>query len=152
MKLSIIPDAFIDKFIESNEYKFHYNIALSNLIILFAVFNIKKIVILLNIIPHICLFQYFLNIPCPGCGITRSLISLSNLEIIKSIKYNIAGIFVLAAIIIHVFINILYIKKYKFNYDYLSKRVDKITISVLLLNWLIKLILQIGGYNVWNVQ
>jgi len=37
-------------------------------------------------ICHFCLFEHFLHIPCPACGITRSFISLVNLDIVQSFK------------------------------------------------------------------
>lgn len=45
---------------------------------------------ILNI--RICPFFYLFNIPCPGCGLTRSITFLLKGNIIESIKYNILGI------------------------------------------------------------
>ena len=45
-------------------------------------------------LPHVCLFQYFLHIPCPGCGITHALFALGRLDISAAWHANPAGIFV----------------------------------------------------------
>ena len=35
-----------------------------------------------------CLFQYFLRIPCPGCGMTRALLSLLRLDLRGAFHYH----------------------------------------------------------------
>lgn len=45
-----------------------------------------------GIITLKCPFKYFLNIRCPGCGLTRSFRAILNLDFISSFKYNILGI------------------------------------------------------------
>lgn len=54
-----------------------------------------------------CPFKKMFHIACPGCGLTRSFISLINLDVISSIKYNILGI----PIAIFVFISIVFLIK-----------------------------------------
>ena len=39
-----------------------------------------------------CLFKSIFKIPCPACGLTRAFLSLSNLDIISAIRYNILSI------------------------------------------------------------
>jgi hypothetical protein len=50
-------------------------------------------------LPHICLFQYFLHIPCPGCGITHALFALARLDVSTAWHANPAGI-ILAAFLV----------------------------------------------------
>lgn len=59
-----------------------------------------------------CFFKYLTNIPCPGCGLTRSFISILNLELISAIKYNILGIPLFITIIL---LNIYLIKDIIYN-------------------------------------
>lgn len=40
----------------------------------------------------ICPFFNFFNVPCPGCGLTRSIICLLHGDFLKSIQYNVLGI------------------------------------------------------------
>jgi hypothetical protein len=43
-------------------------------------------------IPHFCLLQRVLGIPCPGCGITRSLLATAHLHFSAAWNFNPAGI------------------------------------------------------------
>lgn len=61
-----------------------------------------------------CFFKYITNIPCPGCGLTRSILSILNLDLISAIKYNILGIPLFITIIllnIYLIKDIIYSKK-----------------------------------------
>lgn len=49
----------------------------------------------LSLLPKQCLIHALLGIQCPGCGNTRSIISLLNFDIISSLKYNIFPVFAL---------------------------------------------------------
>jgi hypothetical protein len=46
----------------------------------------------LTAIPHFCLLQRLLGIPCPGCGISRSLLAAAHFDFSAAWNFNPAGI------------------------------------------------------------
>ena len=44
-------------------------------------------------IPGMCFSKSFFDQECPGCGITRSIVCLSQGELTRSLRFNVAGIF-----------------------------------------------------------
>jgi len=79
-------------------------------------------VLVLALIPSegfnviLCPMQNIFGLPCPACGITRSMSSLLNLDILHSFQYHPLGIVVLAVIITALIMNhsdFLYIRIYK---------------------------------------
>lgn len=61
----------------------------------------------------LCPFHLMTGIPCPGCGISRAMILLSQFKIIESLKMNYLAIFLLLAMLIYLFLGrIPLIKRY----------------------------------------
>ena len=54
-----------------------------------------------------CIFHEITNLYCPGCGITRAIFSLLELNIIQAIKYNILIITVIPLILFNYLIKII---------------------------------------------
>lgn len=55
---------------------------------------------------RICPFFYLFNIPCIGCGLTRSFKYLLKLDIIKSISYNILTIPIIIILLLTLILSI----------------------------------------------
>ena len=101
-------------------------------------------VLVLALIPSegfnftLCPMQNIFGLPCPACGITRSMSSLLSLDILHSFQYHPLGIIVLAAIFTALFVN---------HSDFLYMRVfNKVSIyhSLILLfiiTWLSRLVI-----------
>ena len=54
-----------------------------------------------------CIFHEITNLYCPGCGITRAIFSLMELNIINAIKYNILIVTVIPLIIVNYLVKII---------------------------------------------
>jgi len=102
MVISIIPKFFINKVVQDKEKQIHLNIIVSSALVL-IIFSFTGVVVeILNDLPHFCLFQQLFSIPCPGCGIIRSIDSISKLDIRSSLQYNPVGIFIVMSIFIQI--------------------------------------------------
>lgn len=75
MDFAIIHRALLYWLDDDPERCIHLNILFSHLLLFIIAGSIIFLSIDLSVIPHICLFQHFFGIPCPGCGITRSLLA-----------------------------------------------------------------------------
>lgn len=91
---------------------------------------------ILNI--RICPFFYIFNIPCPGCGLTRSITFLLKGNINESIKYNILGLPLIVCCIIYILFFI-FSKEYLINEFLISKK-NLIIIIVIIIFIIVQLI------------
>jgi hypothetical protein len=84
MEITFIPPWILSCLSMDEERQLHFNCALSALLIVVTL-------PLLSVIPHICLAQTLLGIPCPGCGITHALTAMARLDLRLSWNSNPAG-------------------------------------------------------------
>ena len=91
-----------------------------------------------------CFFEYLTNIPCPGCGLTRSFISILNLDLISAIKYNILGIPLFITIIL---LNIYLIKDIIYNKKSTITLINKILTNYKIIIFLLIISEIINIYN-----
>ncbi|MBF0337465.1 MAG: DUF2752 domain-containing protein [Nitrospirae bacterium] len=91
-------------------------------------------------LPDICAFKNLFHINCPGCGLTRSFISISRMRLDKAWQYNRAGIIVYVFVILQIPYRLYLVAK---NSRTGNPRIDKIfrvylyvIFCSLILNWL----------------
>ena len=91
MDICIIPRPLVRRIASSEQGGIHLNAILSAALLV-AVFLSPSVLHLITELPHYCLFEHFLGVPCPGCSITLALAQLAHLHIEKSISANPGGI------------------------------------------------------------
>jgi hypothetical protein len=75
MDIAIIPRKFLERFDSDPARRIHLNVLMSHLLFFLVATMVVCLSIDLSIIPHVCLSQEVFGIPCPGCGITSSLLA-----------------------------------------------------------------------------
>ena len=75
---------------------------LKNLLILFSIIIFVSIAISSKI-KLFCVFKKYLNINCPGCGLTRAFKSILSFDLITATKYNVLSIPLFICMIIFIF-------------------------------------------------
>lgn len=93
-------------------------------------------------IPHVCLFRYFLHIPCPGCGVTHALLAIERLDLPGAYRANTGGILVAAFFAFQIVARpvALFADRAERTIARLSRFGSTVTVSTLVLVWIWRLI------------
>ena len=137
-----MPKFFMQWSSKRNINEIHFNILLSNLIVVIVLIAVGKNTSMLDIIPHQCISQALFHIDCPGCGITTGLLFFFHLQFEEAYKSNPISILIGLFIIIQIIIRFVAIirKKLSLKIMKLSSLVNHILIAILLTNYIFKLI------------
>jgi|SRR6266850_1024049 len=92
MEIAFVPDWVLRHFSKEKSVQRHMNVLLSCSVAALALllFNSGQIS---TIVPHFCLVQFLFRVPCPGCGITRSLSAFFRLDLRDAWSNNPVGPF-----------------------------------------------------------
>jgi len=85
MEILILPRWLLNRLPIDDRGRKSLNASLSALLVALSVPILLKI-------PHHCLFQRYLGIPCPGCGVTHSLAAIEQMQLWAAWQWNPAGV------------------------------------------------------------
>src|SRR6476646_4390702 len=85
MEINFCPHWILVKLRVPERIQNHFAILISTLVILLVVPIVPHV-------PHFCLMKKLLGIPCPGCGISHSIMAAFRLDMAKAWLANPAGI------------------------------------------------------------
>jgi hypothetical protein len=85
MEINFCPRWILTKLHVPERSRHHFAILISTLLIMLFVPMIPHV-------PHFCLMKKFLGIPCPGCGISHSLMAAFRIDLARAWGENPAGI------------------------------------------------------------
>jgi hypothetical protein len=141
MEIAIIPCFIIRRLFTDEINQIHANVLLSNILAIVLLVFWHNECVYVTSIPHFCIFQKILNIPCPGCGIIRSLFAIAGGSILSAWKYNPAGFFLFFYFLAQIPLRILALKSHtsKVNITEMSQLGSKVFISALFLVWVVRL-------------
>lgn len=142
MDIAIIPNVLLYRFEADPERRIHLNVLLSHLLLLIPAAIVICLSMDLSIIPHVCLFHQLFGIPCPGCGITRSLLALFVGDIHRAWILNPAGPFLGMSLVAQVLLRIqaLRMERWSMRAFGLSRAMTIGVLIILIVNWLYQII------------
>jgi len=140
MEVSIIPRFLIKKITDNDIQQINWNILISTILILIVLIFIK--ISTINSIPHFCLFNKLTGLPCPACGIIRSLLCLYDFKIMESLKYNPNGLMIFSFFILQIPMRIIVLcSEIHFHLiEKISRIMSRLVIVTLLIYWIFQII------------
>ncbi len=108
----------------------------------FNVRNQRQVIVpILNMpLPGTCTFREITSVPCPGCGLTRSFISLGHGRLLDAWNYNPAGLLFFAVVAFQIPYRILQIVRIQrglrpHRFAYFDSWILVVLVAVLLIQW-----------------
>src|SRR5580704_1106720 len=95
MEINICPQWLLAKSGLPVEVHQHTALLLSSL-------SVLLLAPLLIAIPHVCLFQLLLGIPCPGCGVLHGMAALLRLDFASAYHSNPAALFLASLLVFQI--------------------------------------------------
>lgn len=141
MEINICPDWLLRKLRVPMQIRIHVGLFISSLVVL-------GLTPLVGHVPHFCLMQRFLGLPCPGCGILTSLAALIHFDFSRAWNANPVGILIAALVVLQVLFRPVAFRAPRFGsmVSAVSSRLSQATIAVLLFFWISKILS--GGWYV----
>jgi hypothetical protein len=95
-------------------------------------------------LPDTCIFHNLTGLPCPGCGLSRSIVAAAHGKIINSFSHHRLGLLTLVYILLQFIFRLGWIlfPKYGLRFNHLGRYIDRgiIGLAVLFgLNWILTL-------------
>jgi hypothetical protein len=144
MDLSFLPKAVVRRIGDDDAAQINWNVFLSNLIVIcFGSVVLWLGVGFLDSVPHFCLIKETIGIPCPGCGIIRSIFELASFNLAGSFQYNPVGLIIVLSVISQTFSRLLLIAGF-LSQNFINRQtriVNYLIVTLLITNWIINLIL-----------
>lgn len=140
MEISIVPKFIIRSLSGDSDRQMHWNVLISSVFILLLAGLIKMSFI--DAIPHVCLIDKFTGLPCPGCGITRSVLSLYDFKLMDSLRYNPNGLFLITSLVLQIPMRIVALSNLGCNalVNKLTFYKGRFLLAMLLIYWILQII------------
>jgi hypothetical protein len=138
MDIAFVPNFLLARLEQDAERRVHLNVFFSAIILLVAAVFIVHHQATLDALPHVCLVQATTGIPCPGCGVTRSILAVLIGDLGRAWQMNPAGPLLCLSVVSQIPIRMLALA------DILNSRFARVAsrsmtaviLAVLILNWL----------------
>jgi hypothetical protein len=141
MDIAIVPKALLNRLDVGPESRVHVNVILSHLFLCIGVTLLLRYPDILAAVPHVCLFSTLLSIPCPGCGITRSMLAFLAGDVRRAWALNPSGPFLCITLAFQVPLRIvaLYYPSQSTNILNVLQAIKYIVAIILGVTWLVRI-------------
>jgi Protein of unknown function (DUF2752) len=140
LEITFLPNSLLCLLTSDARIRVHLNYALSAgfLFLLFITVNPANA---LSFIPRVCLFRELFSIPCPGCGITASLVAAVRGDFHYAWATNPAGLAVGAHLLSQLIAGLIGMLDMKHNNALIlfTRRSSQATLTALLLVWVVRI-------------
>jgi hypothetical protein len=135
MEIFLLPDWMLARLAISPAQRLHLTALASTLLALIAAPMLVRA-------PHFCLFQTFLHVPCPGCGITHALLAIARLDFAAAWRANPAGFVVGAFFALQLIARpvALFAERFEVVVSRVSRHASTVTVAALCGVWIWRLI------------
>lgn len=142
MEIALIPRFIVRKFFSSEADQIHANILLTHLFILFCLIILPGYLVQSSSSYGFCIFKKIFDIPCPGCGITRSLLNIASGDIYSAWKFNPAGVFLFLYLFTQIPLRMVALKAHSLQarVSQISQWGSKVVLAILILVWILRII------------
>jgi len=141
MEIALLPKYLLRWVSKRNLNEIHFNILLSNIIIVCLAIAFGNMSFVINKLPHLCLSRAIFHIDCPGCGITTGLLRFFNLNFRAAYDQNPVSILAGSFFIIQIIIRFMALVKNKLSSKvfYISSILNGLLITALFSHFVFKL-------------
>jgi hypothetical protein len=141
MHIAFIPRTFMQKHCSSESDAIHLNVIISYFLLALLIFLPNSLYFVTSL-PHLCLFDFVLGFPCPGCDIIAALAALARFDFYRSLMIQPCGFAFVAIIFIQSIIRGAYLLRFM-DVKQTNQWVlvlNRIFLSSLLLFWVLRLL------------
>lgn len=92
MEIAFIPRRLVRRLTADDARGLHLNVLLSSALLLLLFLWLSRHPGVLYHVPHVCLVKRYLGIPCPGCGVTGSVLAFARGDFVKAWYLHPAGV------------------------------------------------------------
>lgn len=138
MDIAFVPNCLLARLEQDAERRIHLNVFFSAIILFVVAVFVVRYQATLDTLPHVCLVQAVGRIPCPGCGVTRSILALLSGDPSRAWQANPAGPILCLAVGCQVPLRLLALTGMMNSKLAMvaSRGMTAVILAVLILNWL----------------
>ncbi len=142
MEIAVIPNFLLAKVLSDSQRRAHLSVLLSSIAMLGAIVLLTQYPAAAARVPRLCLFHALLGIPCPGCGITTSLIAIAAGDPMASWQSNPVGILLFCFLVLQLPLRIVAIASISLEpiMSLLSRRTSALITTSLFFVWGVRLV------------